>query len=325
MRFSVAIRAGEWWEYKIAPALAVFYGTLWLVQTPVAASWRAAAVLIIALAAEATYVSLLNDLTDRTDDRSAGKTLRPGSPVALAVSLGVGAWVVYLWRHDALLIAAYTGGWLAFSLYSLPPFRLKTRGFAGVLCDAAGAHLFPALTAVLLASRERDRFWLAAVAVWALASGVRNILWHQLRDRDADVRAHVGTFVVRHGVPSAIRVAAWCAFPAQLLALAVMLWRLSSVWPLVALVLYALLMALRPYRWGLRARVVAPEPRSFVVLNEYDEGYLPAALLFASALTHRADFIVLAMHLALFPRHTMQNVRELGGLLFLRRHARDPA
>lgn len=325
MRFSGAIRAGEWWEYKIAPALAVFYGTLWLAQTAVAGSWRAAGVLVIALAAEATYVSLLNDLTDRADDRAAGKALRPAPPLGLAASLGVGAWVVYLWRHDPLLVAAYAGGWIAFSLYSIPPVRLKTRGFAGVVCDATGAHLFPVLTAALLASRERDRFWLAAVALWAFASGVRNILWHQLRDRDADLRAKAGTFVVRTGASAAIRVAVWCAFPLQLLALAAMLWRLWSIWPLAALVLYALLMALRPYRWGVRPRIVASGPRSFVVLNEYDEGYLPVALLFASALTHRADFLVLAVHLALFPRHTMQNLRELGGLLFLRRHTRDPA
>jgi 1,4-dihydroxy-2-naphthoate octaprenyltransferase len=325
VRISGAVRAGEWWEYKIAPALAAFYGASWLAQTPVSASWRAAVVLIVALAAEAAYVSVLNDLTDRADDRAAGKTLRPASPLVLAVSLAVGACVAYLWRHDALLVAAYAGGWLAFSLYSLPPFRLKTRGLPGVLCDAAGAHLFPALTAVLLASRERDAVWLAAVAAWAFASGVRNILWHQLRDREADLRTNAGTFVVRRGVSAATRVAVWGAFPLQLLALAAMLWRLWSLWPVAALALYALLMGLRPYRWGVRARIVAAEPRSFVVLNEYDEGYLPAAILFASALVHRADFIVLAVHLALFPRHTLQNVRELAGLLFLRRHARDPA
>lgn len=325
MLFSGAVRAGEWWEYKIAPALAAFYGTLWIAQTAVAASWRAAVVLIVALAAEAAYVSVLNDLTDRADDRAAGKALRPASPLVLVVALAAGACVAYVWRHDALLVAAYAGGWVAFSLYSLPPFRLKTRGFAGVLCDAAGAHLFPTVTAVLLASRERDSVWLGAVAAWAFASGVRNILWHQLRDRDADVRASAGTFVVRHGVSTATRVATRIVFPLQLLALAVMLWRLRSIWPVAALALYALLMALRPYRWGVRARIVAAEPRSFVVLNEYDDGYLPAAILVASALTHRVDFLTLAIHLALFPRHTLQNVRELGGLLFLRRHARDPA
>jgi 1,4-dihydroxy-2-naphthoate octaprenyltransferase len=323
--FSGAIRAGEWWEYKIAPALAAFYGTLWLMGTPVFASWRAAAVLIVALAAEAAYVSVLNDLTDRADDRAAGKTLRPASPLLLVVSLAAGGCVMYLWRHDPLLVAAYGCGWVAFSLYSLPPFRLKTRGLAGVLCDAAGAHLFPAVTGVLLATRERDAVWLAAVATWSFTSGVRNMLWHQLRDREADAGTNVRTFVVRHGVAAATRLATRVAFPLQLFALAVMLWRLRSVWPVAALALYSLLMALRPYRWGVRARIVAAEPRSFVVLNEYDEGYLPAAILLASAILHRADFIVLALHLALFPRHTLQNVREAAGLLLLRRRPRDPA
>ena len=325
MLFSGAIRAGEWWEYKIAPALAAFYGTLWLGGTPVFASWPEAVVLIVALAAEAAYVSVLNDLTDRADDRAAGKMPRPASPLLLVVSLVAGGCVAYLWRHDPLLVAAYGGGWVAFTLYSLPPFRLKTRGFAGVLCDAAGAHLFPAVTAVLLATRERDALWLAAVATWSFTSGVRNMLWHQLRDREADAGTNVRTFAVRRGVGAATRVATHVAFPLQLIALAVMLWRLRSIWPVAALALYSLLMALRPYRWGVCARIVAAQPRSFVVLNEYDEGYFPAAILFASALVHRVDFIVLALHLALFPRHTLQNVREVAGLLLLRRHPRDPA
>ena len=324
MLFSAGIRASEWWEYKIAPALAAFYGTLWFAQTPVSASWRAAVFLIVALAAEAAYVSVLNDLTDRDDDRAAGKTLRRASPLILIAALAIGACVAFFWRHDPLLVVVYASGWVAFSIYSLPPLRLKKRGLAGLLCDAAGAHLFPALTAVLLASSDHDRVWLVAVAAWSLASGIRNIIWHQLRDREADLHTNAGTFVVRRGVLAATRVAVWIAFPLQLLALAAMLWRLQSIWPVAALGLYTLLMALRPYRWDMHPRVVCPVPRSFVVLNEYDDGYLPVALLFASALTHRADFIVLALHLALFPKRTLQNVRELAGLVSLRRHASRP-
>lgn len=325
MRLNRAVRASEWWEYKIAPVLAAFYGTLLIAGLPVSASWRAALMLVVAIAAEAAFVSVLNDVTDREVDRAAGKTLRHPSPLMLVLSVAIGAGVGWLWRHDARLVMAYAAGWLAFALYSLPPFRLKTRGIAGVICDAAGAHLFPALTAVLLASHAVNRAWLAAVAVWAFSSGVRGILWHQLRDAEADRRAGVRTFVMRHGVAFAERAGSFVVFPLQLVALAAMLWQLHSVWPLVALALYAVLMLLRPFRWDMHAAIVRPSSRSFQLLNEFDEGYLPVAILAASGELHRADWIVLAVHLALFPRHTWQNAREVAGLVRLRRHARKPA
>lgn len=323
MRLNRVIRASEWWEYKIGPVLAAFYGTLFIAGVPVAASWRDALTLLAAIVAEAAYVSVLNDVTDREEDRAAGKPLRdPGpfvSSLLLVASLGVGVLVMYLWRDQTLLVTVYAAGWIAFSLYSLPPFRLKTRGLPGVLCDAAGAHLFPALTAVLLASRgaarQPEAMWLAAVATWAFSGGIRGILWHQLRDSDADRRAGAQTFVIRSGEPFAIRIGTYVAFPLELIALAVMLWRLRSVWPVAALALYLLLILLRPFRWDVRATIVTPRPRSFLLLNEFHDGYLPAAILVASALRYRHDVIILVMHLLLFPKHTLQNVRELAGLV----------
>src|SRR5258708_18851038 len=85
---------------------------------------------------------------------------------------------------------------------ALPPFRFKERGAAGVLCDAAGEQLFPALVAVALACRGAQRAvsgaWVASVAVWALAYGLRGIVWHQLSDVDNDRAAGFRTFARRH-------------------------------------------------------------------------------------------------------------------------------
>jgi len=208
----------------------------------------------------------------------------------------------------------------------LPPFpRGESDGVALARHEQYRGHRREEVRTRRVAQHARETAGLQAERRQRVQRGVRNMFWHQLRDREADAGTNVRTFVVRRGVAAATRLVTHVAFPLQLCALAVMLWRLRSVWPVAALALYALLMARRPYRWGVRARIVAAGPRSFVVLNEYDEGYFPAAILFASALLHRADFIVLAMHLALFPRHTLQSVREVGGLLLPRRHPRDPA
>lgn len=321
MRLSRVVRASDWWEYKIAPVLGAFYGTLLIARVPVSAAWRDALALLAAIVAQAIYVSVINDLTDREADLAAGKPPRDAgalAPLLLAASIAAGTTVIFFWRHNLPLVVAYAAGWIAFSLYSLPPFRFKTRGILGVACDASGAHLFPTLTAVLLAPRVSVVWMIAAVAS-AFASGVRGIFWHQLRDAEADARTGVQTFVTRRGAAAATRVATFAAFPIELVALAVMLWQLRSLCPVVALAVYATLMLRRPRRYGAGAAIVTSGPRSFMVLTEFHDAYLPVAILVASALAHPADFIVLAAHFAAFPATTRTHAREIAGLARLGR------
>jgi 4-hydroxybenzoate polyprenyltransferase len=237
--------------------------------------------------------------------------------VAVLVALPVLAGLVFsfLWRHDALLLSFYLAAWLAFSLYSLPPFRFKARGILGVLCDASGAHLFPTLVAVVLAYRgagDPVRFsWLITVGVWAFACGLRGILWHQLTDRDNDRSAGVRTFAERHPPHVAERLGTYVVFPIELAALAALLRQLRSPWPLLLLAFYALLVIARVRWFGMRVVIVRPKPRFLIVLHEYYDGFLPLAILLASSLRHHLDFVVLAVHLALFPRRLRQTVKDI--------------
>ena len=65
--------------------------------------------------------------------------------------------------------------WLAFVLYSVPPFRWKTRGLLGVFANAAGDSLFPTLVAVLSAFQAAQQplkiSWVAAAGTWRLPTG----------------------------------------------------------------------------------------------------------------------------------------------------------
>jgi len=314
------VRAGEWWEYKLAPILAAFYATALTLQVPVSSLWPAALVLLLALVPGAAYVSVINDLTDRDEDLAAGKPNRLlGRPPAYAAALvaitaGLGIVFCILWRHDALLLGVYLAAWLAFSLYSLPPFRFKARGILGVLCDASGAHLFPTLVGVIVACRAAaDRpvsvAWLAAVGTWAFANGVRGILWHQLTDRDNDRVAGVRTFAQLHPPHVAARLGTYAVFPLELAGLAAMLWQMRSVWAVGFLLLYALFAAIRTYRFALNPVIVAPKPRFLIVLHEYYDLFLPIAILLESR-----DWLVLAIHIVLFPnrlRHTFSDAVQL--------------
>lgn len=296
------------------------------------ALWRAAVTLLAAIVPGAAYVSVINDWTDREEDRAAGKPNRLAhrsrayAALLVAVTAGIGIAFCIAWRRDTLLLSVYLAAWLAFSLYSLPPFRFKARGILGVLCDAAGAHLFPTLVAVLLADREAGHgvswTWLAAAGLWAYGNGLRGILWHQLTDCDADRTSGVRTFAQRHPAHAAARLGTCVVFPLELLGLAAMLVQLPTIWPAAALVVYAAFTSVRAYRFNLNAVIVAPKPRFFIVLHEYYDLFLPLSLLLATALRHPLDWIVVAVHLAAFPNRLLQAFREAAQLWRERRHPR---
>ena len=315
------VRASEWWEFKLVPILSAFYATGVLLCVPLASMWTTAVVILLAIVPDAAYVSVLNDLTDRDEDLAAGKKNRTIGKSRASIALlilattGFGVFFSFLWREDALLVSCYLAAWLAFSLYSLPPFRFKNRGILGVLCDASGAHLFPTVVAAILtfraAHRAVDFRWLSAVAAWAFAYGLRGILWHQLSDLENDRSAGVRTFAQRHPPRVAERLGTWIAFPLELLAFGAMLLQLRGAWPLALLCVYLFLAARRMQVWNKNAVIVAPKPQFFIFLAEYYDVFFPIALLVHAATRHRWDAIVLAVHLLLFPSRMTAVFRDL--------------
>jgi hypothetical protein len=308
---AATFRAAEWWEYKIVPIAASFYATALFLDVPVSRLWSAGLLLLAALVPGAIYVSLVNDATDRRDDAAAGKANRLSgrAPFMIALLLGVpiaaGLGFAFLWRHDMPLLASYLAAWACFSLYSLPPFRLKVRGLPGVLADAAGANLFPTLVAVILAFRAAgapiDLLWLGTAATLASAYGLRGILWHQLADLENDRAASVRTFAQRHSPQKLAAVARYLIFPAEAAALAALLWQMGNVLPPLFLLVYLLLVRRRVRWWEMKAVLVQPRPRYLILLQDYYGVFLPVSILVASAIAWPADLAVLAAHLLLFP------------------------
>ncbi|GAA4363673.1 hypothetical protein GCM10023185_32610 [Hymenobacter saemangeumensis] len=324
-------RAGEWWAYKFAPILATAYATATLAGRSIGPLLPRLLLLLLALTVGATYVSLINDWTDRADDAASGKANRlAGQPalrvvVALLLCLGAGlGFGVYFWRLSPLTAGLYLGAWLAYSLYSLPPFRLKKRSFWGLLADAAGAHFFPQLlTAAAVSSwagMPLPGGWLAAIGCWALGCGIRNILWHQLGDADHDAQAGVTTFVTRRGRATGRRLAHGLAFPLELLGFAGVL-GLSREWlPVLFLLLYAGLEWFRVRVWQVRLVVAEPQANHRIVLNEYYEVFYPLAFLLLQAGRYPGASLALGLHLLLFGRHSWRSARAIGQVLAVMWH-----
>ena len=314
------VRAGEWWDYKLVPILALFYATALSLEVPVASLWPGVLALLLSLIPGAAYVSLVNDITDLAGDVAAGKANRMVErshrfrAAALLLSLAGGGVFMVLWRDDPLLLGAYICAWIAFTLYSVPPFRLKTRGLPGLLADASGAHLFPTLVAAILAFRAAgiplDPVWLAAAGAWALGYGLRGILWHQLSDIENDRAASVRTFAQRHSPRLLVRIGAYAAFPLELVGLAALFWMMQHPLPPLLLALHFLLVRRRINWWGMNAVVVEPRPRYLILLRKYYDVLLPMGILLASSLAHPVDLIVVALHLLLFPRRAFWQLVE---------------
>ncbi len=311
MPFVRAIRAREWWDPKLSPILGTGYATAYLLGVSVASVALALLVALVALIAGAAWVSVLNDVTDREVDAAAGKTPRTAAlPRRFAATTLAGcvlaglAIALLAWRSDPAILAVYAGAWLAFGLYSIPPARLKDRGLPGVLADATGAHGCPqtlvALVVFAAADQAVEGTWIVLVAVWALAFGIRGVLWHQLGDVAADERSGVRTFA-RRRPRAARRLVTWGVFPVELVALLGLLLDSHAVLPALALVPYALLEAFRVRAWGNRIIVAAGgAPGARTALLEYYVVFLPLAFLLASALEHPADALVLVLHVVLF-------------------------
>lgn len=321
-------RAAEWWEFKLLPAIAIGYLTCLQVGSNAWAGLGGLGWLILALVPGGICVSVVNDLTDRADDALAGKDNRLTglNPLfaytAIGACLTVGASLAWMWRADPLLVATYAAGWISFALYSVRPFRFKNRGAAGLLCDATGANMVPALLAAQLCARALELSlsaqWLAAIAVWSLMFGLRGILWHQIGDLEADQRSNTLTFVALHGVKSSIGLGKWMVFPVELAAIAAIAWQAETSAQVaggIALLGYAILIHERYDRFRMSIILVEPKPRSCILLHDYYDVFLPLALVIAGVANEPWVLAVLLLHLTLFPNRAKQVWQDSAKLL----------
>jgi 4-hydroxybenzoate polyprenyltransferase len=307
------VRANEWWEFKLGPVLATMYASAFLLRVSIISLMPLVFIVLVVLAACAAYVSVVNDFTDRADDMASGKTNRlVGKSSAFIATVTAfcilsGLAVAFYWRRDQLLLLLYSASWVAFTLYSFPPIRLKERSGLGVLADACGAHLFPALLAVAVVYRWTqqpfDLIWLVSVGVWSFSFGIRGILWHQLSDLHYDESINLRTFARAHRKESLQRLGNFIIFPVELTAFALMLLHTRSVIAITLLGFYAVLNFLRGRLYGSNFCIVEPKPKfHHIVMHEYYEVFFPLAYILASSNQHPVDAFVLVVHGLLFPK-----------------------
>jgi len=313
MKAIKTIRASEWWGYKLAPLLAIGYATAMKSGGSLLDASPYLLYLMLAMALGAAYVSVINDITDMEEDLAIGKKnrmagVRPSRRWLFpAVALLLGAAYIATFYPHVLIMGLAMMPWIAFSCYSIPPVRLKKRGFWGVLADASGAHLFTSLFIVASMSyytgQPMDWTWFFAVGVWALCYGMRGILWHMFFDRDNDLASGTPTYATRVD-PARFRSREWVILVIEMAALGIMLWRIGRPLPVVFLVFYLLFVAASWRKLDFRIVVILMPPGYpypyLIFLADFYQVFFPLSLLLRGALAFRYDWIVLLAHVALF-------------------------
>jgi 4-hydroxybenzoate polyprenyltransferase len=305
--FLSPVRAGTWWEFKTPVFLGIAYLAAFAVGVPFDFFWPKLVLIVAALIPLASFVCVINDITDLEDDLRAGKpnTMAGKSHFfqaswLIACLLGGAAASSFL-LADPLVLTLYLANWLAFALYSVPPFRLKTRGLLGVIADATGGSLLPALWTAFLVAPQMPTPFAAPLAIWAFCFGLRGILYHQAGDFDADHAAVVRTFAIRVGVSRLKLIVCRFIFPFEVMALAWIGFQTAPAAIAVSLLLYfAAQFAL--WRWLRTPLCIAcPSNRSRMALLKYYQLWLPLGMIVAMSFQNPMSLLLLPAHAVIFP------------------------
>ncbi|WP_114791099.1 UbiA family prenyltransferase [Niabella yanshanensis] len=333
MNLARLVRSHDWWDYKLPPILAVGYATLLLGNRNIFDYYGYIAIILLSVVVGAIYVSIINDVSDIEVDQKAGKfnkmaALPPFMRWLLPLAcLSVGAaFICFFYYPDILSCIFYTIPWIAFSMYSFQPFRLKNRGIWGVLADASGAHIFISLLMVsslcCLSGQNINYAWLAAVFVWATCGGLRGILWHQFTDRENDIKSGIKTFATARN-PGDFKKIEWFILATELAALALMLSMLNNLFVYIAMIAYLVLMLLR--YTVLRQQPIPILHNHFnyqILLLDFTDLFFPVALLLYASMNQPDAWIVLCAQLLLFPARWIMILKDIYRILFKRRRTK---
>lgn len=314
MRLARLLRFSLWWQHIVPPVVAVAYlGTALGVLDPRQLVARLP-LFVASILGIAGFGYLLNDVCDIAVDRAAAKPnaaaalgrFARGGLLALLLLAGLAPWSLLPRNPLNLGLLALQVG--ALTLYSVRPFHLKERGFAGVLADTLYGHLLPVAIAAatflpLAAGTATGRFGLLALLLLT-AKGLRNILLHQLGDRDNDRRAGLHSFVLRLGPVRALALINRLLLPLELAALVTLLALLAPAAPVwVGFAAFLVFTALMFSAW--KFPYLPPRQLRFkflYFLNDFYEEWLPPTVLAIAVARHPGLWPLLPLHFALFPR-----------------------
>lgn len=310
-KFLEIARAKEWWEYKFPPMLAIAYLILQNNPYPFHHSLPLILVLLSAITLGAIYVSFLNDATDVAEDAKAGKQNRMAAyttfqkTILVLLPLVAGFCIIGVFLNFFSYAALfYCAAYIAFTLYSLPPFRLKKQGVAGIIADALGSQVFPTLFIAVCMYRytnqEIQLLPFTFLGVWLLCFGLRGILWHQLADKENDKVSGLPTVVQNMNEAQLVRLGI-VIVAIEIIAFAAYI--LLNHWFLIipGLVFYFIYIWMQSKIHHIEQILIAPPNKEYrIFLFEYYQVFLPLSVLLVCVFKNPINIIGLVFHCLLF-------------------------
>lgn len=303
---SKIIRFSEWWDFKLPLPLSIMFALACSQGMSAEQLFGATFTLIGTGFCAAIYASIVNDFCDCRADQIAGKNklmgmISPGLRLVLLLSsLALLAATIICLQTNILALTCFIGVILVFTCYSMPPIRLKERGFAGLAAIAVGEHVLPSLLAIALVLPQLKEpvapFWIVAISIWSGAFGLRGIVWHQINDLQSDVLSDVQTAVREYGPTTMRHLIKTVIFPLEVLSYVSILVLTGSQYCYYSLAAYAVVEFLNYKYMKSNLIVVTPSSNERFILFEYYQLFFPVACLL-TAMTYDAHFALL---LALF-------------------------
>lgn len=327
MKWLYFTRSIEWWSFKLPLFFSIGY---WVVlQAPATAVFKPIMhlfILIIGLCIGAVYVSVINDFTDLEDDFASNKAnrLQPISPLGrsfiLSVCILFGVLFVNFFLSSVLSKCFYIAAWISFSLYSIPPFRLKNKAAWGVFADSCGSNVFPNLCIAAGMSAycgiELSVFHYVFIAIWTLCYGLRGILWHQYVDVQHDILVKLNTLaskvdrsiIKKFEIPLlCLEIVAFCLFNAT-----IGFW--SVVIPLLVYFIFVVLVA--TYQNMNNAIILVSDDKPWIFLmGSFYQSFWPILLICLLGFKMPYFFMLIPIHFLLFPQDFISNVKIGRGLI----------
>lgn len=309
--FVKKLRLSNPWNYKVPLLMAMPYLVLFNSAHRGNDALITILLSLIIIIGVAGFGYLSNDLGDLKKDALIGK---PNAVRALALPEIMLLYVLFLamtllpwiWMPmNAAIIALLFLQLVLFVLYSFPPFRFKEKGITGVITDALYAHVNPAVLAAytyyLLCGKHFEGFWfwLVVLALWQFALGVRNILFHQLKDFEDDIKSGTSTFVTKNGIEKTRRWAATLILPLEAaLFVAFMGANRTQLYLLTPFVLLYWMTAYTMNRE--RLRQLGFRERAYLLLDDLYVLWLPVFILLVLPSIQFQYIVVLLVHLIIF-------------------------
>jgi 4-hydroxybenzoate polyprenyltransferase len=316
------IRINDWWLYKIPSILSIAYATALTSSYHIYFSIPRILFLFAALIFGAIYASIVNDATDINIDRISGKinrmeNLSKKTRILLIVGcLAIGSIFSYFLYNDKISFYLSLLPWLAFSLYSIPPVRLKDKKIWGVIACAMGEHVLP--NAIMVSSinyyfnENINLYWFFLITLWSLCYGLRVIMAHQFLDQENDSKAGVNTFVssLSFQILNKLEI---IILILEIITLLLILIYLNFLVIYIFLVVYIIIAIIRFKRFKNKISIIITPKKDYYqyIFSDYYIFLFPVAILCAASIHDPKNLYILAAHILIFPKQLLILSRDL--------------